>query len=661
MIEKKLAILASVYCSKADIKQLKRIIPYFKNQKALIFQFVQVLWPELQDPLDLKFLFDVDTFNGDEDHAANSLNDILVQCLEQDSSLIPLVETNPDVVLERYDQLIKYVTRDSQIDFNIPPSHSSWIKNRIIHCNNYDKNLILYYQPLWSQLELTSEFNEWVNGVLFPLNNTPANNRIHIEELIKMDSAKRITFLLGCMPSSTSDLGFFSNIFLPMLRYYKETDLDYYTSHYVNPQTYKLENNNEITILSKIYEISGSVEVGAKVLGILYENGQNYFKSHPNKFTDSELRVLLTKIGTEDSSLYLKLLDLIRDIDDLEHFNSFKTLFDIQEGTEAQQYDLFTIYSRSFRIDNISELEKDFLFNKLSLRQKLEIIIESLIEKNNLSEVKKLLDEDPTPENNELLIKNFWKFFYRSENIHDEAFKIAETILSMIPSNFNGSAKRHQLEYLFKNSRDLSQHSINLHPHGFKPNYLLNYKDEPMAIISNLLELNPKLYKMTDKTQDILSNLNSCFDKKTTEVAKSKLLALHIDHALVNRDFMFAYQLCKEWFAICKDAGNDEGIGKQWLTIFQVGKFIDPEWPDNEAPTEILILQMEILSELLQYSPIDQIEIIATQWSALEVELSIRDLSTDTSISNDSNSLQFIQNSLNEVSHTMAAFLGRNR
>lgn len=93
---------------------------------------------------------------------------------------------------------------------------------------------------------------------------------------------------------------------------------------------------------------------------------------------------------------------------------------------------------------------------------------------------------------------------------------------------------------------------------------------------------------MTDKTQDILSNLNSCFDKKTTEVAKSKLLALHIDHALVNRDFMFAYQLCKEWFAICKDAGNDEGIGKQWLTIFQV--------------ENLLILSGLIMKHQLKYS-----------------------------------------------------------
>lgn len=60
-----------------------------------------------------------------------------------------------------------------------------------------------------------------------------------------------------------------------------------------------------------------------------------------------------------------------------------------------------------------------------------------------------------------------------------------------------------------------------------------------------------------------------------------------------------------------------------------MGKFVDPNWVDNEIPTEIIVLQMSILGRLLEVCPLEEVEIVTSQWSTLELELSARDLVKD--------------------------------
>ena len=129
-----------------------------------------------------------------------------------------------------------------------------------------------------------------------------------------------------------------------------------------------------------------------------------------------------------------------------------------------------------------------------------------------------------------------------------------------------------------------------------------------------------KLYTALEKSSLRSTNFDYEYDK---------LLIIHIDHALVNMDFPFAFNMTKELLEREMKSENDDLIRDHWLTIFQVGKFVDPNWLDNEIPTEILMSQMEVLAELLNVCPVEEIEIITSHWSGLELELSARDLVKD--------------------------------
>lgn len=668
LAEKKVVLLASVFCSRADLNSLKALLPHFIDHKALLYQLVLVLWPELESPQTLDFLFDHGSWANTSD-SVEKLEDCIIKCFETDQSLIPLVETNPDIVVERYTQLINFVSSmlpgSMKIDHDIG-HESNWIRARVMLCNNYDSSLILFYQPLWSkQLDLNDEFYDWVRGVLEPLNYAQIPD-LKIEKFMDMKSKERLETLLPGGKLKTDDLYYFERIISPILLYFKDTDLPYFINHYVTKDAFDLKSRNDLVILSELYAHCKDQNLASKIFGILYESSHNYFAYCTSIDDDVVLRKLLSDINNEDSTVYSNLLDLIREIDDKKHFNSFKDLFQIQEGSEAQQFNLFTIYCRSLQLEKVTKfvLEKDFLFNKLDDRTKLEVMIESLFERDEFSKISALLDQDQNDEDKQLLVKNFWKFFYQSENINDKSFNTLTEILNLLKSKFPSDQELNQLSELTTVAKELSRFSINLPPHGFKPHYVVTYKERAMDIISNILELNPKLYKQPERTFNILTQLNHCFEKETNVILETKLLTLHIDHALVNRDFMFAYKLCKDWFSLIDPKNTDilTDTRNQWLTIFQVGKYMDPEWPDGEIPVEILILQMELLSDLFQYAPADQIEIIANQWSALEIELSIRDLVNDTtSVGTMNSNMQFIQNGLNEVSHTMAAFLGHRK
>ena len=92
-----------------------------------------------------------------------------------------------------------------------------------------------------------------------------------------------------------------------------------------------------------------------------------------------------------------------------------------------------------------------------------------------------------------------------------------------------------------------------------------------------------------------------------------------------------------------------------WVTIFQVGKFIDPNWIDGETPTEIIYLQLGILSKLLHVCPEKEYEVIVSQWSSLELELSTRNLISDKySLENYQRSND---NFMNDVSTNVGNFL----
>lgn len=109
-------------------------------------------------------------------------------------------------------------------------------------------------------------------------------------------------------------------------------------------------------------------------------------------------------------------------------------------------------------------------------------------------------------------------------------------------------------------------------------------------------------------------------------------MILHIDYALVNLDFDVAYEMGERVFELCREHGQQmmKALGDEhWLTLYQMGKFIDPNWVDNEIPTEIIILQMGILGKLLEICPLEEVEIVTSQWSTLELELSARDLVRD--------------------------------
>ncbi|CCF58567.1 hypothetical protein KAFR_0E04160 [Kazachstania africana CBS 2517] len=683
MLDEQLYLLTCVFASRADVKNISKLTYRFQNSLDFINAIV-VFWPELDDPLNLRLLL--------EDGETEYLDDdsLLVSLLSGDSDLISMIELEKSLLMERFHTAKNYV--DSKLHrLSLNDINTNWLTKRILICNELYVQDTLFYQPLWEFVQNQDEsFDNWIHGVVLPLNhmNKRLNKNIRIKEYIDMNPSDLLDATFSKKVISVNEI---VNELIPYLSY-KNLDSTYelFINDFFNMERFPLKDRINYEAFRSILDqvpryLADCTSFYESSLEIVFENSEDLLKIASPTNIKELLSGIPNDITLEKYGINVKnLLTYIENIDSFLSDFSPKDIYAIRNEEETAQAAHFGSICTDFILHNnehntekklnlivdmlkkeLNSAEDDKIFDKLSFDKELSILFETFLTLGDFELLKRF---NNLPEVNEsaafksteiiLLEKYFWQFFNNSSNgsrTRPDMTKAKKTLNLLLVEN---EAKYKHLDTLLDVSNELSTFSMNLGKGiPFKPCNIIDFKNDPFDIVSILLELNSSLYKNTSTTFAIIKKLYKVFEREPADpnftVEFNKILSLHIDYSLVNMDFKFAYEKTVELLERLLSTDETEHLGDYWLTIFQVCKFNDPEWTDNEIPTEILLFQMDILSKLLHICPMDQMEAVTSRWSSLEMELSTRDLINDKySLEHqNSTSLNFLKNGLsNKVS-----------
>ena len=704
MYDEQLYLLACIYISRGDSIQLQKLYPRLRDSEDFI-NAVIVLWPELDDPLKLKFLFQDNGTSeaGELPSRSKTDEDLLISMVSGNDELISTLELDSVAISERARLIRSYVAFELYRRELDRDADMEWIKKRILLCNDIDPGNTISYLSLLEELgfRTKSEFvslRTWVDGILLPL--AHLNKRLDRDYKLRMFMELSFEGALALIMSGNPDREVIQNELIPYLSDGAKGDPEELVAHildkYWNTEHLRLTTREAFetfeTMFLGLIDYSTKLKLDpqsiySRALSMIFNNSAWLLQNTPEDQIEDVLSRIPegTNIGDDNSSL----ITPSRLIDYLTLINSFFKDFNFvemngisQEEDTAQLAHLTTLceeritegsgkfgYRRGQSPSDAKCLqalvdilihERDKrrrIFTKLSFEQIYSAIYETLLNLGEFGLVERfdslgiLAPENDDTEGNNIvqlqikaLEKYFWHYFNNATNGSSKRtdmtkaskiLKILKSVTSLDTSNeseqpSNSSSSYETLETLLEVSDELSHYSMNMGKGiPFKPANILDFKDDPIRIITILLELNKGLYRDIDTTFGILRKTWIGLGLKPSEsqlyTEYTKLLALHIDHSLANLDFEFAYERAIE---LMSRRGDDVGR-KYWLSILQVGKFRDPNWLDGEIPTEILTLKMEILSKLLEICPVEEVEIVTSQWSALELELTSRDLVHD--------------------------------
>ncbi|CCD27183.1 Sec39p NDAI_0J02910 [Naumovozyma dairenensis CBS 421] len=708
MFKEQLYLLACVFASKADSTNLSQILRHVHYSLDFI-KAACILWPELDDPMNLISLFPtIELGNDDNDNNASANDDgslsdenLVVKLLENNPDLIPLVEVGNTIVNTRYLSTKYFIESklNGLYSSNIIPLETSlssledlqslWLQIRILVCNEVIPEMTSFYEPLWthSNFHINKEGKDWIECIIEPLNyiNSRLGSKLKIKDFSKMDPIAVFPLIL--------EGGDMKKELIPYLQYTKS--FTSFLNNFCTVTQFPMDNQENYELLDNLIDILPSVlpqdeihTFKTSLLRIIFENSGNLLK-----FTTLATLSNLVNVTADNSVMLtdydnLHYYDLQKYLLFMQNFSkskdSFKDLYLINKGTESSQLAHFasickeelsanankpSINNAKIKdiFDSIVHEDNDMVLSHLTIERKISILLETVLDLGEFDVLEEVVTQYKEKFITKLLLKFFWIYFNNSTNGSKKSLGMTKCrkVLNLLSLEAHTKGRQdlitkeelNSLQTLLDVSDDLSKYSMNLGKgHIFKPSNILDFETKETGLISILLESNNSIYKDISVTFEIMKKLNVAMacqcpfinhnqlkpaQKKDVIVAYMRLLTLHIDYSLVNMDFNFAYKLTMELFDKFKtyigQQSETSGIATDerfnlcdyWLTIYQVGKFIDPNWLDNEIPTEILMQQMKILSKLLYVCPVEEVEPIISYWSGLELELSIRDLVND--------------------------------
>lgn len=634
-------ILASVYASEGKVPQLKNLYRRLGASTEFV-NIIVVFWPEYLDCLTLQFLLEkVDPIQDVGDEA-------LVDFIAENPKLIPILEMDDAVIYERYDQIHRYIEDQfSRLQLNGSDLH--WLQKRVIWCNEMDSaNNVLAYEPLWKLVVgQDANLDQWINGLLLPLAHW--NERLH--QSFKILAFENNTSKKDILDSLVKDLDeeILQSELIPLIGYNKEF-YDTFISDFYDKSLFPLNNRESFNCFVILYEslinnFSNDLRrINEFSLNIVFQNSNNFQNIVP---LDQIATNILDKM---DDDITLESYGII--CKDIKQFVKFITswdtsnfslieLYTILQEEESAQLSHFHIFcehvinSDSTKINSL--LAPIEIFNKLKddSYTRFNELVNTIIEVNRLE----LLDQiqiDPVFQDKylEVLINHFWQFFNNATNSHTREMLKAKKILQIILKIAPNDTRINELESIIDVKDKLLNSNISIKLNQklpFKPSDILDFKNKPLELFIILLENNNDMYSKLDTfTIPLLNDLKTALSIKD-ENLESRLVSLHIDFALVNNDFQFAHTISEKLLNDEKNTENDNAIENSdnafnsiWSSILQVGKYQDPQW--IETPIDVLIQQINLLSKLINKCPVEEIDNIVSIWSALELDLTSRDI-----------------------------------
>ncbi|KAK6203010.1 Sec39 domain-containing protein [Scheffersomyces amazonensis] len=256
-----------------------------------------------------------------------------------------------------------------------------------------------------------------------------------------------------------------------------------------------------------------------------------------------------------------------------------------------------------------------------------------------------------------LVLEKFWDSINNASNINDKIGKLHDAAKCLeLFDNISKSSQLNEInqkliirfKHLFRAMNNMKNFKISVEKNlPFTPYQLIhnfggsnnNSTDNdgltPIKLINIILEQNPKSYLAFEKLYRILNDLLLYFDinndNENSTYYFNKLKSACIESALIDNNFQFAYNQCIELLNHYQE--NNSNLNDIWLTFYQVGKYISPNWYEDELnekkqgeKIEIWLKQRQILSRTLEFTchldtMADNSKVIINQWERINEQL----------------------------------------
>lgn len=652
MVDQKLFLIACVHASNGDYRKLSKIYSKFQGSQEFI-NAVVVLWPELDDPLNLKFLFKADS---DETDIGTNDNDLIVFEVASYPSFLSIVEMDENTVHQRYEEIQQYVNHKLNI-LGLSGTKFNWFQKRVIICNEISSKATLTYKPLWDIIKGQDEsIDQWINGIVKPL--AHYNERLHTE--IKIRDFEKVVSNESQMSEwfNADDSAILENELIPFLKYNKLFYKSFLNDKY-NGNNFKITDIPQYHRLQKLFQTfiqefkDDQTEIEMKTLEIIFENSNNLTSfislreieaDFLNKIDDN-IELTNYSIKNKDVKMYCEVVEQYSSVSNY----SLLELYGITQEDKDAQFSHFTSLCERVLDKDESHLER--LLNPIPIFDKVKVdeaedknkIITTLMETTLQLEKYPLIPRifSLTSENSHLLtilVNTFWQYFHNANGMNTIEMSNAEKVLKYVKQYDITHKYANRLSQLISLCHDLFLSKLwkfqrNDSKKRTQPSQILEFHNSPIEIIRILMELNPNFYQNDIRQvtwslwERILISLQ-CPEKETDYM---DLLSLHIDYSLVYNDFIYA---SKHIDRLLQDEVNGK---RHWLTIFQVGKYRSFE--NDNINLDMITLQMNILSRLLRVCPVEEVEIVTNQWNALSLQIQQIDLNADVKINNKDDSI----------------------
>lgn len=302
------------------------------------------------------------------------------------------------------------------------------------------------------------------------------------------------------------------------------------------------------------------------------------------------------------------------------------------------------------------------------------VVLERLLVANLFEEAKVFASSKTIPHDvvTELVMAKFWDSFNSASSMNEnmDGLKHAHECISIMDGIEGDHSDIVGVKHLLKAISNLKNFKILVNGQKIVPPQVISKfgasssqlgSGTPMTLITLILEQNPKSYLAFGKLHKILNDLGLFFGHNLDH-SFSKLNSVCIESALIDNNFSYAYKRSKELFSHYKDnVQATEDIGEYWLTFYQVGKYVLPEWINDldgisDAQLDVLIKQREILSTALIYcrsndNSVGNSKLLLRQWEIVndQIDMYYQNLLTALSVQQEKT---VVNNLLSEAANT---------
>lgn len=605
MSENQAILAVSVLASQGSLARLQQFLQSYSTlDKSLVSSIILLFTPELEPASELTF---VQTFLQNKGSSIQN-QDAIIELLSENSNLIELLEVNPDILSDRVADLKSYILGNSvKLGFH-EPTFSSFVIARVRKTFTVNSD-IHFNDPLFRLVADDSDFQKWSHNVLVPYEylKTISTADFSLVQFEGLSQVERLKILLHALETAM-----ITKVESPILSFIQSSDptvlLEYLQTHPpTNVRTLQLLNQLILQIFPK-YEPKASLIKQATET--LYE--------YPELSTHA-LESITETLGVfqqySDDEFLMKLMRLTSAARVINYDNgSLSSLDEISKDAKSQETLLHSVLddinsNTSKEFINQLDVLRHTIFPDIDIQSYNSLLVQRLLSLKLFSSV---AYQDSYEE---LIVDYFWKCFKRASNgsRHRGEMLNASHALRVIP---NTSKKVSSLQKLIESIDNLSNYSL-----YFKPGTPLVPADfltihSVSEVIQRVLELNPEAYLESEKLLEISNGLTEGLGMEPTDLFQLKVFC--IESALANNDFEFGLETANTLLDSTKDQAK---LQNTWLTFFQVGKYVSPDWLDTEAPEEAIKGQLELLAKVLKICPVKNTQVIIAQWSSLDMEL----------------------------------------